>query len=306
MASSVRNSQAYVGSNSLSPGYIGPVEEVAEGVFAAIACSPQGEIYYLGMERIVGNEKGEWKQYQRVMQSIAGYDGPLLLFCKSNDELDCYNLGYCSRFKKFFSDMEEVELEELSKQVRSPDNGLGERRISTMLNQVRRGITAFDVDRSTYVAYASKKPITSRISNIVSDSSVTFKKVKKCSEHIIMSVGVLYINEESYYENRGIFRNPYHILQWDYRNISVQLHTFTARFMQTHVNPILKDNKKVSHIRIGATPKMAEILSRAIGQEHVLRGDQIPATMPLRESFDEDIEIAICLEELAQTKILPD
>lgn len=244
----------------LSPGQIGPLTLVSDGVFCAEAIAPTGETMYLAIETLDYERRIAWKAYRNAANlMIRGAGGGRLIeiASKVNDleELNTFlNTQKNSQFWTSDNEIFDNLCRNLKKRPISQDDSRG---ISTIFIA-----TAIDINNQTHMVYASKTPITGHRRFTCTESTHTerFRNYVNDFGNIIMSVGVEINREYPVVENRGIFRNPLSIVEGGYGGISMMLHSFTCMAVK-EVNPA------VSRFYVRPKPKMEEIFLKAISED---------------------------------------
>lgn len=149
---------------------------------------------------------------------------------------------------------------------------------------------------ATYVAYISKKPITGPLSLPKTESNLKIFKEKY--KDILMSVGVRLDDSKPLFENRGIFRNPFSVIEGGYSNIATQLHAFTGKVMKERVNQTLGGKEKL-YFSVSPINNMKDILVKKIGLERIKTKDDIPEELRIMSSGIDEEQFLIQLEDLA-------
>ena len=114
----------------------------------------------------------------------------------------------------------------------------GERRRRNALLQIDSGSRhlCIEPDGSNYVTFASRcreLSTTDLASERDADvSKISLKDYFRRYRDILMCVGSQFSSNRKSFENRGIFRNPYSMIQKDYLGISMLVHGFTGAVVQ--------------------------------------------------------------------------
>jgi|GEM_PF-3856219 len=276
---------------------ISRVSKVSKGVYTAEGRTEKGENIYFGMELIDDTSREIWSDY-----SQAAYD-----LCMPN--------GILSRMVRFLDDenklkdlqqrsgLSEEEFKSLTSQFRT--RGLYRKgKLAKAISDILGGIFGFAITpnlsgaaaSATYVAYISKKSITGPLSLPKIESNLKIFKEKY--KDILMSVGVRLDDSKPLFENRGIFRNPFSVIEGGYSNIATQLHAFTGKVIKERVNQTLGGKEKL-YMSVSPVYKMKDILVKKIGLERIKIEKDIPKELRTIKGGALEEQFLIQLEDLA-------
>lgn len=248
---------------------VGQVDQVGDGLYTGSGTAADGSTVYFGMERLDTDEhRTQWSQFsyacgERLINGrgylrwlIQYIQNGLLWTPKIQEDIrkrDWWQLG----------EKEFATLCLLLKGRGFCDKGkVGDRKRQLLLHGTSQGTCGFMPEAIDYVAYASKSPITGRVSFPL-ECPETFRDLDRSYRPVVMAVGV-FLHKGRLYQNRGIFRNPLSRIQGDTPGISVCLHAFTAKVVTSFLDP----SKEYFGVR--AVPQMAKILARTVGEQNVL------------------------------------
>jgi hypothetical protein len=113
-----------------------------------------------------------------------------------------------------------------------------------------------------------------------------------------MSVGVRLDSIRPLFENRGIFRNPFSVIEGGYSGIATQLHAFTGKVMKERLNQTLGDKEKL-FMSVSPIKNMKELLVEKIGLERIKTKEGIPEELRLESSGLAEEQFLIPLDDLA-------
>jgi hypothetical protein len=133
------------------------------------------------------------------------------------------------------------------------------------VSNIGGGITGLTIKtgENRYIAYVSKKPF---VGKFPFPNDPKFKNIMNFNElygDLLMCVGVNSYRGKSYYENRGIFRNPTSMINNDFKGISLHLHSMTGAV----IHSFKEDFGQKEHMRVRALPEMHEILRKNFGKD---------------------------------------
>ncbi len=271
------------------------VSEVCKGVYTAEGKTEKGENIYFGMELIDDTSREIWRDY-----SQAAYDlcdtilRRMVRFLDDENEL---------KDLQQHSGLSEEEFKNLTTQFRK--RGLHPQgRLAEAISDIPGGIVGFMIEPNlsgvfapaTYVAYISKRPITGPLSLPKTESNLKIFKEKY--KDILMSVGVRLDSSRPLFENRGIFRNPFSVIEGGYSNIATQLHAFTGKVMKECVNQTLGRKGKL-YMSVSPINNMKELLVEKIGLERIKTKNDIPKELRIESSGILEEQFLIQLEDLA-------
>jgi len=143
-----------------------------------------------------------------------------------------------------------------------------------------------NMHEQTHVAYVSKTPVTG-IANL--DKPPTdqycFGNYVTQYGHLIMTVGVK-INDGV--ENRGIFRNPWSVIQGGNGGTAMMLHSFTCMVVQQYW-------PSIEQFKVRPLKNMAEIFMKSVPKElftvNGIRADQYDQGFEHEQNFLVPIEV---------------
>lgn len=274
---------------------ISPVREVCKGVYTAEGRTEKGENIYFGMELIDDTSREIWRDYSTAAYNLC--DGILRRMVRFLDDEN--------KLKDLqpHSGLSEEEFKNLTSQFRT--RGLHPQgKLAEAISDIPGGIVGFMIEPNlsgpfapaTYVAYISKKPITGPLSLPKTESNLKIFKEKY--KDILMSVGVRLDDSKPLFENRGIFRNPFSVIEGGYSNIATQLHAFTGKVMKERINQILGDKEKL-YMSVSPIHNMKELLVKKIGLERIKTKNDIPEELRIISSGLLEEQFLIQLEDLA-------
>ena len=286
---------------SLKPGQIGPIKEVANGVFTAEACSPNGEKFHLGMEDIdINHTEGDWDSYTHAMGILNNEGGGILgyLVEKANDSKALKE----ARSMSPLAEVNDQEFDGIIAKLQSREIYPQGRRYEAF-KRIGGGIAGFGFKlvTPTHVAYASRAPVTGKVKFWRSPEDIPFsyKAIEDTVSPIIMTVGVKLIEGKPLFQNRGIFRNYISFLNGSHSHISTLLHAFTGKVIRDCVNPVLEDQAK-EYMTVAPLPRMQDILINAVGRNHLMIENEIPEKLRHSEGLGVfDTPMLIPLKNLA-------
>lgn len=210
------------------------VKELLPGFYVGQGMSPAGEKIYFGMEKITpANKEGldDFSRYtERFFGPTRGIITTTLYFCSEGEKNQ-------STFEEFdglknLVGFSKPEFETFYKQLCDKSVDLKARHKRLLGIPTGPGFMFHDI--GDYVAYVSKTPITEPITwktNTVKDYLGTTK-------NLIMTVGVTLDVKvlPDAFQNRGIARTYFAILNGGYKNVSLPLHGFTAAVAKKFLN----------------------------------------------------------------------
>ncbi len=219
--------------------------ELRPGVYIGEGRAKSGEKFYLRIERVNDSNYPFWSSYLSATnkfcnsgKSVLGY---LMNRIRLIDEVDGKK-QFVYGDHEGVPDMVGMDANELQQLIDALGRGGyykgGERRRRNALLQIDSGschlITA--PAEGNYVTFASRcreistTDLASERDANVSDMSL--KDYFRQYRDILMCVGSQLSSDGKSFENRGIFRNPYSMIQKDYLGISMVLHGFTGAVVQ--------------------------------------------------------------------------
>lgn len=273
---------------------ISPVREVSTGVYTAEGRTEKGEKIYFGMELIDDTSRAIWRDYSTSAEKLcSGILGRMVRFLDDENKLNDL---------RQYTGLSEEEFKDLTIQFRK--RGLhSQGKLAKAFRDLKGGIVGFMIEPNlrgpfapaTYVAYISKTPITGPLS--IPQTKSNLKLFKEQYQDILMSVGVRLDSSRPLFKNRGIFRNPFSVIEGGYSNISTQLHAFTGKVMQECVNQTLGDNEKL-YMSVSPIDNMKEILVKKIGLDRIKTKKDIPSELRIESSGPFEAQFLIPLEDL--------
>lgn len=286
------------------------ITEVKPGLFTAEVTSPQGEIFYLGYEKIVRQEQLDfWSNFKNTLQKKGG---GYILFAwlfediKRNRPLPDYPQSYSAAFES-----ERAYKQAVEKVKNSRNQGAGY--ASIHMDIAKDALNFFDPELSTddkdnFVIYASKIPILDYRCNTPIRHTPIDKnthealiqrnnelgrnyKVDNLSEvldfianygDLLMCVGAHTANGSCSITHMGIFRNSYSLLEPGdkYKNISLIVQGFGAIIAHQLFHKIL--------LVFAPVLNMQNVLFKAIDQNKFIVGHQKDWPEKLKKLFLEN------------------
>lgn len=241
----------------LSPGQIGPVKAVCEGVFSAEAVAPTGEKVYFGIESLERFDREKWDCYRNtsILLVLGGLcDFTIGSFAEIGSHLhdeQALKAFLATRKMPDFWTSNPQKFEELCRKVRTRKIALGTPR-GIELSVIPQASYGMKIETQTHIAYASKIPVTGRI-NLRTQYS-HYQDIAEMYGDLIMSVGVKITDVV---ENRGIFRNPLSIVEGGFGSLAIMMHRFTCL--------VVKDNfPAVTTFEVRPLTKMGELFFNAL------------------------------------------
>lgn len=136
---------------------------------------------------------------------------------------------------------------------------------------VSYGSLVFDISGGgdKYAAYVSKTPITGGF--VFPEDKINpqdYEAYRDAYGDLIMSVGVNLSRPDNVYENRGIFRNPLSTLDQTHKGISMLLHGFVGKVMQT--------KKQKEFMLVNAAQSMAVVLNKNLHPDEYYDANTLP------------------------------
>lgn len=254
---------------------IGPVKEIAPGVFTAEGISPKGEKLYFAMEsKLDEKEKNKWENYKTsaslfVTGNIFMQIGKLteLATCINDPEkLNEFLSKQKLNSKPFqFWDGDSKTFEYLKQKLEENKILPGSSKAEELTNllQAMNGLNP----SQSHMIYVSKSPITGRANFDSKSDRFDLKEYISRYGNIIMSVGS---DVSGVVENRGIFRNPWSLVEGGHTGIAMMLHSFTGMVVKKHY-------PSAKQFRVRPFGKMAQIVASQLPREEILingiRGD---------------------------------
>jgi hypothetical protein len=246
---------------TINAGQIGPVHKIEDNVFTANAVAPTGEPIYLAMEPMGDGKK--WESYRTSAQFLTnGGDffasiGKLAeLGSLINDGVELNKFFERCTIPEFWT-YDKARFEELITKLKERKITL-ESAKAKELNTIPHASNGMNVREQTHVVYVSKVPVTgiANFDRSSSDNQFDFGRYVTKYDSLVMSVGV---KIEDIVENRGIFRNPWSIIQGGYGGISMMVHSFTCMVIQEHWPSVklfeVRPLKNMGEIFMNSVPK---------------------------------------------------
>jgi hypothetical protein len=247
------------------------------------------------MELIDDTSREIWRDYSKAAYKLChGFLIGMVSFLDDENKLKVY---------QHHSGLSEQEFKNLTSQFRT--RGLHPQgKLAEAISDIPGGINGFMIEPNlsgafapaTYVAYISKKPITGPLS--LPKTEFNLKIFKEKYKDILMSVGVRLDESKPLFENRGIFRNPFSVLEGGYSNTAIQLHKFTGKVMKECLNQTLGGKEKL-YMSVSPLKNMKDILVKKIGLERIKKGNEIPEEVRVKSGGIGLEQFLIQLEDLA-------
>ncbi|AVP88115.1 hypothetical protein phytr_11900 [Candidatus Phycorickettsia trachydisci] len=277
-----------------------PIIKVCEdGTLTTKIRLPNEKEVYLGLERIENREESnKWIVYTRASGRIGAYLSDVA------EDLGCFSEQYHRKllgnygisteeievsvnkirakflnnhifqkdsgfndqdFKPGFQESIGLEGEKLDDFVNRFKNALKKRpKIHEILLNTRGGAVGFD---SNWITYASNLPITGKLQTKSDPLPYgTFKLLAEDFGNVIISVGTAEYPNLPVYQNRGIFKNPYWVIQNEYDQLSMVLHSFTGKIAQE----FWKDK---IYMTVAPLPGMQKIILKSLKEGQLFIGD---------------------------------
>jgi hypothetical protein len=241
-------------------------------LYTAEAVAPSGEKIYFALESIENEDKTKWTNYRNTAIILTQGGGT---FCSIgsleelasyiDDEVRCKEFLSTRKYPHFWTGDPE-KFEELKSLLQKQNIVSG----STKAEELKTIFTAaggLNVDQQTHVAYVSKSPIVDRIRFTSNVEGNHLGRYIDTYGDLIMSVGVTI---GDCLENRGIFKNPWSIVQGGYKGIAMMLHSFTCAVVQKHF-------PAVQTFQVRPLKNMAEIFIRSVSPKEQITIDNTPA-----------------------------
>lgn len=285
-------------SNSMAGGT--EVVQVADGVYAGSSKTQAGEDIYFGMERVDASNIETWDFYRTYIELFGVRSGGgALFFLARKAATDIKDFDEETRKSFGMGDEELLKFKNMLL-----EKGFNTRAKSKDLENIRGGVAGFNVFLSTdampyFVVYASKKPVVGKFPLPTKTKPKDMKEFMINYDNLIMSVGSWLTHNKDFYQNRGIFRNPFNIVEGNFKNISLQLHGFSAAVME-------KFYPERKFMIVYALPSMTNILEKNLKPGDAYLGEknipeELKKVMPRAGGLGfEDIPIIIKTPALAK------
>lgn len=229
------------------------LSQVKEHVFKGKSFTSKGEVFYLHMELLTKENEEAWTQYAHQAKlmtngsecSLTGIGNKLKLgyvIDEITDEMKDIWRYDGKKNKNYLPEtgFSEQEFDELVQQLgtkgfqpfyyysqKCAGGKAKEKLLILGMNWVGCGNMCTVADgTSRYIVYATKKP-EFNILDIPKSGSLTLKEFRTYYDNILMSVGSDFSQKDSF-ENRGIFRNPFNVVDETYNGIAMSLHAFAG------------------------------------------------------------------------------
>ena len=245
--------------------------EIEPGLYISTKDTSDGPLYF-AMERLDQENIDIWRMYHHISVNISTSSGSSIpyLLCnmmrfKISGKLVYKNFYDNESFIDGFGGDKKYFIEFVSKvegNFPAADDliRLIEKNQNTVIGANYAIIELASKGKEIYITYASKSPINSRFipknwDEISEKDELTFYEFEQAFGDIVMSVGTVDFVGTSYYNNRGIFRNPAKLFEKKFRGISLDLHGFSAH--------VLKKYFHKEKLFISAAPSMIHIIDRS-------------------------------------------
>lgn len=257
------------GMEPASPYHASEVQKISDSLFESTVTTKNGETIYLRMEEVTDENFKHWRQYREESEDYAGTREKFSLYGDPWGEdikyglIDCY-LANRPKYDATVQKRTGFDEEEYQEFLEKCLNLSASRRKGINLNSIgsHHFLLAYQLKKEGkhFVVYATTNPRFS-ILNIREREYYDLKDYFDRFKEIILSVGCrLSELEPRVFENRGIFRNPYWIINPGYGNISLVLHAMSAVVARKYFN------KDV--LRITPIPSMQNIISNGLKEKN--------------------------------------
>lgn len=219
--------------------------ELRPGVYIGEGRAKSGEKFYLRMERVDDSNYPFWSSYLSATNKFCNSGKSLLGYLMNHiwvvDEIDGKKQFVYDNHRGV-PDMVGMDAEEFQQLIDALGRGGyykgGERKRRNALRQIDSGSKHLNINPSgsNYVIFASRCRELST-TDLASERDANAHKISlkdyfRQYRDILMCVGSQFSSDGKSFENRGIFRNPYSMIQKDYLGISMVLHVFTGAVVQ--------------------------------------------------------------------------
>lgn len=283
--------------NVINPGQIGHVHITEDGVFTAEAIAPTGEKIYFAMESL-GNDKKKWNKYKTEAAFLVtggnewvGTIGNLIdIASRINDEVALNEFLATSTYPDFWTS-DQQRFEYLKEKLRNRNIEADSPKGKELLT-IPNASNGVNVSQQTHMVYISKSPICNRADFVSLSSNTGFGSYVDSYGHLILSVGVMINLIKDIVENRGIFRNPWSVIEGGYGGLSMMAHSFTCMVIEDYFS-------SVQTFKVRPFKKMAEIFVNSLPKEQItvngIRGDLYDGGF----EFEGEVEVLVPVKILA-------
>ncbi|MBA3238225.1 MAG: hypothetical protein H0T62_07770 [Parachlamydiaceae bacterium] len=246
--------------NSLCPGQIGPIEPMGNGLYTANAIAPTGEKMYMGMESLENDDKNKWEYYKNsasflVWGGICDMTiGSLAeLGSRINDEISLKEFLLIQTNPKYWTS-DQQKFEQLIAKLQERQIFVDSTKAKE-LSTIPYASNGINVSSQTHMVYVSKSPIIGRI-QFDSHSKKGFSGYLEKYDDLVLTVGVTI---SDIVENRGIFRNPWSVVEGGFGAISMMTHCFTCMVVEHNYPGVetfkVRPFKKMGELFMNSLPK---------------------------------------------------
>lgn len=260
------------------------LHEIQKGIYGATILR-DNEPIYIRMELLTEDNENKWSDFARNTTKIAGQNiGVLssLVYWAGREEYPTYDdikesTGFTEKEFVAFT-KKTVELKEKIKD-----------KIVKIIKNTSVGSNHMDTNAKSggkYIVYATKNPNFS-IQN--TDTPTTLKQYFETYQDILIAVGSNFseIQKKEIFENRGIFRNPYWVLEEKYSGLSMLLLEITGAFADQYF-----PEKTIMKVR--PTGSMQSIIQKTLNPgEGYIKGKGL-------------LEDESCKVDITELKVSPD
>ncbi len=272
-----------------------PICQITEGVYTAQCRLPTGETVYFGMENVMDSEEKWHKWYtfkERTHHMVNSNRG--LISCASRCLKKPEHIQKAVESGKYGTEEEFARfLEQLKEREIYPDG----KRFEALVG-ISAGVAG--LCSPDFMAYISKKPVTGYIT-LPNDPPVkgdTIAFYRQDYDDLLMVIGVSF--NKSYpqiFINRGIFQNPFRLINGECPNIATRLHCFTGKVVRDFLNDELDTCKM--YMTVAPIPEMFDIMIKAFPRGQLKIKDEIPEELHVPAEGVCDTEILVTLEDLS-------
>lgn len=247
--------------NIISPGRIGVIHKTEDNVFTAEAVAPSGEKIYFAMEPMGDGKKwNSYKQYAQLLVNGEDYFTSIGSFTEIgsliNDAVELKKFFETKSYPEFWT-YDKARFEELSAKLKERKITVGSTKARELMT-IPHASNGMNVSSQTHVVYISKIPVTGIANFDMSPESdqFCFGNYVDRYDNLVMSVGT---KIDDIVENRGIFRNPWSVVQGGCGGIAMMAHSFTCMVVKKHWPSVesfkVRPLKNMGEIFMNSVPK---------------------------------------------------
>jgi hypothetical protein len=267
-----------------------PIED--QRIYVADVLLPSGEIAYYASEPIPNEDREEkWRMYASATHYLIGHRGILrdgITLAKRNGVewfrsqlLDSNYLPPNSPYEEKFFEFFDPYISSLSQKESS------EVRVSAPFEGIGSGVVGMHCGISTRINYISKKPVKG-LFNFPDQNPelLNLKDYMSAYDDIIMSVSTFHtmgVDGDTFYQHRGIFRNPLSMLRRDYKGLGLSIHAFSARAWHLE-NP----QEEIMMVDPDGNVVMKEILLKEFRDDELSSSDHPTSDEKLRQFHEKN------------------